>query len=72
LKVTECLFQELNKARSIKELLVDSHRNLEKEVRLTDVVQLQIELVTQCFILCLEEHWGITQHFSLNILHLIF
>ena len=52
----ECLLVEQKKVKYTKELLVDNHKNMEKEVRLIDVVLLLIELDMLCYIHYLEEH----------------
>lgn len=64
----ECLFQEHRKGRFIKGHSEVSPLISEKEVKLTDVVQLLTELDTLCFTLCLEEHLDIIALFSLNTL----
>lgn len=50
--LTECLSQEQNKARSIKELSVVNLSNTAKS-KLIEPVQWQIELVMLCYIPCL-------------------
>ena len=51
----ECLFQEPKKERFIRELLEVNLLTMEKEAKPIDVVLLQIEPDTLCYILYLEE-----------------
>ena len=64
----ECRLVELKKERSTREHSEASQKTLEKVVKLIDVVQLLIELDTQCFILYSVEHLVMTVSSSLSTL----
>jgi len=71
LKAMVCHFQEPKKERSTKEPSEDRVRNMEKEDRPTDVVQLLIEPDMPCCTLCSEDLWVSIATSSSNISSLI-
>lgn len=64
--LTECLSQEPNKEKSIKELSVVSQETKENN-RHTELAPSLIELDMLCCILFSEDHWPTTAHSSFNI-----